>query len=112
MVALRAIASPASVARLNAIRAKRSLRWAMTPVTSSAVPNEEEGVDRDTRTEAQYTSNAQNRDIRSRREQAKQVRPDQAPGGTGTLATQKIDWPKDGWMRRSMARSAGTTSLS
>ena len=30
----------------------------------------------------------------------------------GTRATQRMDWPKPGWRRRSRARSAGTTRRS
>jgi hypothetical protein len=36
----------------------------------------------------------------------------QALGGVGTRATQRTDWPNQGWTWRSMARSAGTTSRS
>ena len=32
--------------------------------------------------------------------------------GSGTWATQRIDWPKRGWRRRSRRRSAGTTRRS
>ena len=72
----------------------------------------EEGADRDTHGVPSIPSNAQNRDIQSRREQIKHFGPDQLLGGTGTRATQRIDWPKEGWTRRSIARSAGTTSRS